>query len=397
MINEEINQSTYQPIIFRLNEITDRNTLLQLQNDGLITETIDALDEAIEDLFKIDFPFIQTDAPEYEKTLHRYREKYYNNQEPEIVGVWVYYSWRQTLVHIPDNLDFQKLRTSRNAFLVTEEEQQNFSRAIVGVAGLSVGASAVNTIVLSSGAHHIRLADADTLAITNLNRLQLSVCDLKRNKAICAARKVFEINPFQIVELFDQGITTESLNNFFVSKGKKLNLFLEEMDSISLKIKTRFKARELGIPVVMVTDDGDNTLVDVERFDLEPDRPLFHGHVNENLLKKIPSKPSAAEKANLAVKIVGTDISPRMQLALTMVGAKISAWPQLATAASLSGVAACYIARRIVSGQEMPSGRYEVKLDAVLDPTYSSSKAIEYRKQQKADFVSAFQLLFGEE
>jgi len=41
------------------------------------------------------------------------------------------------------------------------------------------------------------------------------------------------------------------------------------------KIESRYKARELHIPVVM--DTNDRGMLDVERFDLEPERAILHG------------------------------------------------------------------------------------------------------------------------
>jgi tRNA threonylcarbamoyladenosine dehydratase len=288
------------------------------------------------------------------------------------------------------------LRTARNQFLITQEEQEKFYKATIGIAGLSVGSSAVNSIILSGGGGNLHIADNDTLAITNLNRLHSSVCDLGRNKAIIAARRVFEINPYNNITLFTDGLNFDNIDSFLNEKGEKLDVYIEEMDNIKLKIDSRFKARELGIPVVMASDNGDNAIIDVERFDLEPNRPLFHGSVAESILHNVPVQPSMAEKVRLADKIVGPNVTPRMQLSLTRVGTQLPAWPQLGNAATLSGVAVSYVVRQIVTGQEMPSGRYEVNLDALIDPTYHNEASINSRKQHTEDFIQGFKLLYGE-
>ena len=46
-------------------------------------------------------------------------------------------------------------------------------------------------------------------------------------------------------------------------------------DSFPIKILSRLKARDYHIPVLM--DTSDKGLIDIERFDLEPQRALFHG------------------------------------------------------------------------------------------------------------------------
>lgn len=394
-LEESVDQVTYQPVIFDLSKEDDRTKLVDLFEANQVREVIDALPESVEDLFRIDFPFVAPGSPEFQATSQQYSQRYTGGKDLKECGLWAYYPWRQSLLHLPSKKDYYKLRTARNKFLITAEEQDKFYNSLVGVAGLSVGSSVVGALSLSGGAGHLRLADFDTLAITNLNRLPASACDLTRAKAIGCGRRLYEVNPFQELELFSEGITEENLDGFFQGDGKKLDLYIEEMDNIKLKIESRFKARELCIPVIMATDNGDNTIVDVERFDLEPDRPLFHGSVPEEKLRGLPHNPSLAEKVKLANRIVGPDVTPRMQMSLQMVGSKLPAWPQLGNAATLSGAAISYVARRILVGDDMPSGRYEMHFDEVFDPTYHTEAVQQQRAQQKADFIHGSQLIFG--
>jgi hypothetical protein len=223
------------------------------------------------------------------------------------------------------------------------------------------------------------------------------VCELGLSKVASAARRIFEINPFQNLTIFEGGLTEDSMPKFFEIDNRQLDLFIEEMDNIKLKIETRFLARQMKIPVMMATDNGDNTIVDVERFDLEPDRPLFHGRVPEAVLKSVPDNPSMVDRVKLAGMIVGFDITPRTQESLMLVGAKIPAWPQLGNAATLSGVGASYIARKIILGEPMPSGRYEVHLDKSLDVDYDTLSNQLMRKHGQDDFIQGFETIFGKE
>lgn len=383
----------FKPELLRLSNPAERARWQALQADKLVDEVIDALPEAVEDLFKIDFPFVAPGSPEFQKTFVRYEERFYNGSEPEAVGVWLYYPWRRVLVRLPEPADYHKLRTARNKFLITPEEQAQFSQATVAIGGLSVGFSALNSLVLSGGPARLRLADPDSLAITNLNRLPASVADLGRKKAVIAARRVYELNPFAEIGLFADGLTAENLPQFLDG----VDLFVEEMDNLKLKIDSRFAARAAKIPVIMATDNGDNAIIDVERFDLEPDHPLFHGKIDEAILKAIPAQPSPVQRVQIASQIVGNDITPRTQQSLMMVGNRLPSWPQLGNAATLSGVAVSYVARRILTGQSMPSGRYEVNLDSLIDPDFHSPAAEQARAQQTQDFIEGFQLLFGQE
>ncbi len=396
MVTKPLDQVTYQPKFYDATNPEERRALVALCQSEAVEEVIEALESDFEDLFKIDFPFVTPGSPEYVKTLADYKQRFLGGAPWEEKGAWAYYPWRKAVVHLPESTHYYKLRTSRNKFLITPEEQDKFYAARIGVAGLSVGSSVVHTLALSGGAGHMRIADLDTLAMTNLNRLHGSVCDIGRAKGIMAARKIYELNPYQQLDLYLDGLQPNNMAEFFAKDGQKLDLYIEEMDNIKLKIESRFMARDLKIPVLMATDNGDNAIIDVERFDQEPDRPLFHGLIDENTLNNVPEQPNMSERIKLASKIVGADITPRTQYSLTMVGAKIPAWPQLGNAATLSGVAISYLARRIVVGDSVPSGRYEINLDDLLDPDYHSQEAKTVRLQKKTDFVESLKLLFGD-
>jgi hypothetical protein len=86
-----------------------------------------------------------------------------------------------------------------------------------------------------------------------------------------------------------------------------------------------------------------------------------------------------------------------MQQSLQAVGTDLPAWPQLGTAAMISGVALSYITRRILTGQSMPSGRYEVHIDGSLDPQWNTPEAVAQRAQEKEEFIEGFNLVFSEE
>ncbi len=389
--------ATWQPRLFFMDRESDQADLEQLLNDTPPAEILDSLDESVEDLFKITFPYIAPGSPEYAATFNQFQERYYGGRETWQTGVWGWYPWRRVLTHLPASEDYLTLRTARNKFLITAEEQARFYGARIGVAGLSVGSSAASTLVLSGGGGRLRLADYDTLAITNLNRLLGSVADLGRAKIVMNARRLCEINPYQELDLFPDGVTPENTSRFIGEGDSRLDLLIEEVDDIKTKIDLRFAARAAKVPVLMATDNGDNAFLDIERFDLEPDRPLFHGLVPEEVLSKVPAKPNLAERVRLAGTIVGADITPRTQQSLMQVGSRLPSWPQLGNAATLSGVLISYAARRVVCGQELPSGRYYFSIDELLDPAFGSQEAVAERAREKEIFLTGFNLLYGKE
>ena len=75
-----------------------------------------------------------------------------------------------------------------------------------------------------------------------------------------------QIDPFVEVVLYPVGVHDDNLTAFLL-RGGKLDVLIDECDSIDIKLKLRFTARLHKIPVLMETSD--RSLIDVERFDLE--------------------------------------------------------------------------------------------------------------------------------
>ena len=134
-----------------------------------------------------------------------------------------------------------------------------------------VGHAIAHTLAMQGLCGELRLADFDALELSNLNRVPATVFDLGVNKAAVAARRVAEIDPYLAVRVDDRSVTTDTVDEFL----EGLDVVVEECDSLDVKALVREAARRHRLPVVMATSD--RGLVDVERFDTEPDRPVFHG------------------------------------------------------------------------------------------------------------------------
>ncbi|XFE76024.1 ThiF family adenylyltransferase [Algoriphagus halophilus] len=93
------------------------------------------------------------------------------------------------MVHVLAEEEFIKIRTLRNNFKITPSEQDLLSKKKVGIVGLSVGQSIALAMTLERGYGEIRLADFDTLELSNLNRLKAGVTSLGLEKVILAARR----------------------------------------------------------------------------------------------------------------------------------------------------------------------------------------------------------------
>src|SRR6185312_10765787 len=147
--------------------------------------------------------------------------------------------------------------------------------------------------------------------------------------------------PYLRVLTTPEGITADNLGAFL----DDLDLVIEECDSLDVKLLVREAARQRRIPVLMETSD--RGILDVERYDLEPDRPLFHG-----LLPGLSSADleglTIQEKAPYVLRILGAaDVSSRGAASLLEVGETITGWPQLGSEVTLGAATAAAAVRRI--------------------------------------------------
>ena len=304
-------------------------------------------------------------------------------------GRWAYFPWRAAVTHILEDQAYQAVRTSRNRNLITEEEQKRFARATVGIAGLSVGNSVALAIALQGGANRIRLADFDRLALSNINRVRASAAEFGNNKAEMTARQIYELNPYAEVELFTDGLTPENITRFFEG-APRLDIVIDEIDNLAVKCLLREHAKRLRLPVVMAADNGDDGVVDIERYDLDPETPFFHGRMGDVSYEKLKGLDKLST-GRLIAKHVGTDtVALRMWASLFEIGKTIVSWPQLGGAAVLNGAAVAYCVRAIACGHPLEANRALVSLDEKLIPGYSSPEQREERLRKGSEYARMF-------
>jgi molybdopterin/thiamine biosynthesis adenylyltransferase len=338
-------------------------------------QVVDQYERNLEELFLLRNPRCRFDK-NYAQALAAFKKTHFGKRPPKAAGRWFYYPWSETLVHfLPEKLHFE-LRTGRNKNLITGEEQKKYYRACIGIAGLSVGSHIALTVAMTGGASRIKLADPDALSGDNLNRIRTGFQNVGVSKAVAVARQIFEINPYARVELYPKGLSDANLKKFL----QGLDLFVEVMDNPYLKLASRYEARRRGIPVVMGTDNGDNIIVDVERFDLKRNYPVLHGLAGNLKLQDLRAL-SPRDLPKIAAKIAGANLAtPRMLASVAEVGTSLYSWPQLGTAANLCGSAVAYLVRRIVlKDRAIASGRYEVNLDSIFESDYARKKNVRQR------------------
>jgi molybdopterin/thiamine biosynthesis adenylyltransferase/nitroreductase len=255
---------------------------------------------------------------------------------------------------------FGTLRLDRNRNKLTRAEQARQRTLRIGVVGVSAGHTIAHVLAMEGLAGELRLADFDNIELSNLNRIPASVLDLGVNKAVVAARRIGEIDPYLRVVTITEGITPENLENFL----EGLDLVIEECDSLDVKLLVREAARARRIPVLMETSD--RGVLDVERFDLEPERPVFHGLL-DGLHSSDLADLTTAQKAPYVLRILGPgDITSRGAASLIEVGETITGWPQLGSEVTLGAATAAAAVRRIGLTGDLPSGRVRFDVDEVL-------------------------------
>jgi molybdopterin/thiamine biosynthesis adenylyltransferase len=274
---------------------------------------------------------------------------------------WAYYPWRRTVVAVLGPRGFRAVRLDRNRNLITAEEQTRLGALRIGVAGLSVGHVIGHTLAAQGICGELRLADFDRIELSNLNRVPATVLDLGLNKAEVAARRIAELDPYLHVRVLDEGLTPDTIDEFLDG----LDIAIEECDSLDMKAVLRESARARGIPVLMATSD--RGLVDVERFDLEPQRPILHGLLGDLDTASLAGMTSRDKVPHVLRQIEAQQLSPRMAASVVEIDHTLSTWPQLAGEVVLGATAIAEAVRSIGLGEELRSGRIRIDVGGALN------------------------------
>lgn len=377
----------YTPLIFDLSKPRDRTKLHKLVRARKVETVLDSHKDELEEYFQILNPRLSY-TPEFPNLFKKYLEELTHRRPLWQQGRWAYFPWKLTLVHILEERNFLRVRTARNRNLISETEQKKFYNGVLGIAGLSVGNSVALAIVMQGGAKHIRLADHDTLSLSNTNRIRVGVDNLGLSKVIMTARQIYEINPYSKVKIFPEGLNEKNIKRFMSG----LEVIVDEVDNLAIKYLIREYARKLRIPIVMGADNGDNAVVDIERYDRNRGLKFFHGkmgNINYNLLKKLDKFGTG----KLITKHIGPEnVTGRMRASLLAMGKTIVSWPQLGGAALINGAAVAYAVRKILTGEPLESTRALISLDEKMIPGYGSAPARKKRKQASDEFRKIFGL-----
>ncbi len=381
------NKDLYQPLIFRLNNSDDKGKLNKLILTYQGIQIFDTIKEQVRELIKCLRPAITQLA---KSELDEAVAKKIPEGTSDEYGVWVYYPWSNKLVHLLDEVEFTIVRTNRNKYKITEKEQEILSTKKIGVMGLSVGQSVSLTLAMERGFGELRIADFDELDLSNINRIRTGVQNIKIKKTVIVAREIAEIDPFLKVVCFEQGITEDNILDFLTGNGK-LDLLIDECDSFDIKINARKLAKELQIPVLM--EGSDRGTIDIERFDLEPNRPVLHGMIEHLDMDKFKDLVTFDDKIPYITAVTGVEtLSPRMKASAVELMSTISTWPQLASAVTFGGGVTADLSRKILLNSLKVSGRFFLDLDEMItdDEEKTAKITVETKKSLAVEDIERY-------
>lgn len=354
-------EEKYSPVFYDLKNETEKIEFLNLITSNPSIEVLDEIQGQLEELIKLRHPSKKLDKKELTTEIRHHL----GNTPIEFYGVWVYYPWLNKIIHLLDKEEFIEVRTNRNQYKITPEEEEILSRKKIGIIGLSVGKAIAMTIATERICGELVLADFDVIELSNLNRIQTGVDNFGIKKTIVVAREIAEIDPYLKVTCYHDGLTENNIDDFFTKDGK-LDICIEVCDGLLSKIQARQKAKELGVAVVMNSSDRGTT--DIERFDLNPNLSILHGLIDHLDLEKVKEAKTNEEKVPYLLPMLGVETSSeRLKASMLEIQETITTWPQLASGVIFGGGICTDVCRRILLNQFTKSGRYFVDTEQEIN------------------------------
>jgi hypothetical protein len=107
--------------------------------------------------------------------------------------------------------------------------------------------------------------------------------------------------------------------------------------------------------------------VDVERFDLEPQRQILHGLLGELDVALLPGMSSREKVPHMLRFLEAEQLSPRMAASVVEIDRTLSTWPQLAGDVVSGATVLAEAVRRIGLGEDLRSGRIHLDVGWLIN------------------------------
>ncbi len=269
-------------------------------------------------------------------------------------SVVVEYPWNTAdrFVAVPPREILYAINFSRNACIIGDSEQQALAGARVGIAGLSVGGVA-GTLLVRTGFLRIIGADGGLVDGKDLNRSGFgTAASVGLPQAHAFARACLAINPFADIRAIHAHLGSDAYGvEEFV---RDADIVVDEVDALEVKWAIRVAAKQQQKAVVMGTDLGCASLLQVE----PPEVPPFFGSVSEAQIADYRRDPADhLLKTRIALAMLGgpDKIPPHYARALAEAQQRrLGYWPQVGEAALLTAALICRAVRRALTGPVEP-------------------------------------------
>jgi hypothetical protein len=183
--------------------------------------------------------------------------------------------------------------------------RERLEGAVVGFAGVSVGGNVLEGWLREARPRQVKVADPDWVELTNMNRGErMSLRHAAQNRAArfdvrspyeCnrvskAAYIAYEcqlVDPYTQFFVYDEGLTRTNMEQFLRGDGRSeppLDVLVEEMDNLELKVTVRLAARAAGVDVLMLSDFGHRVHLLWNIFRGQREGQLGYGAADQQLL-----------------------------------------------------------------------------------------------------------------
>ena len=122
---------------------------------------------------------------------------------------------------------------------------------------------------------------------------------VRRNKASLTANAHSMVDPYADCFVYEEGLSPDTLEQFLLGDGcdePRLDVLVEEMDDLRLKVEVREACRRHGIDVLMLSDFGHQIQVQFQPFSLGSDLPLAAGASDELLHERLDAALTSGDR-----------------------------------------------------------------------------------------------------
>lgn len=201
--------------------------------------------------------------------------------------------------------EFYEQTFSRNEPINSKEKQTWFRKLKTAHGGMGVGGSGAKGLV-KIGVMDLRVADPGAIHLKDNNRLSdADVSTLLDNHAEDWTINALKRNPYLKIQCITQRLGDGTHGTYDRAEFMRgADFFFEEVDDIREKVRLRQEAQRQGITVIMATDVGYGTVIEVQR----PDDPIFPGLTTKDWeIMSSDREITFEEASDMATRIIGPE------------------------------------------------------------------------------------------